>query len=66
MRKKWNKSLYNQLCKDVKADCMSEGISEECMGDIADNLLMDDPGLKEFIINELGAEDYKGRLANDI
>lgn len=66
MRKKWTSQMYNKLCQDVKIDCKNEGIGDECMNDIAESILCENDGLKEFIINELHAEDYQGRLANDI
>jgi hypothetical protein len=66
-KKKWTRESYKIFCEEVKADLKQEGMdSDENAYDVAESLLCGEPELKDFIINVLGASDYRGRLASDI
>ena len=52
--------------KGVATDFELDGMefTDEVAFDVADGVLADNPGLKEYIVVKIGARDYQGWLAN--
>lgn len=69
MEELWTEEKYEKFVKEVRHDMVGdfgEDFACDIPQEIAKSLLQFEKGLKSFIINELGAVDFVGRLADDI
>ena len=60
------KSQFNKIMKEVRNIKEDGPMDDEAAYDTADFILMDNPGLKEYIQTVIGAFDYCGWLADEI
>ena len=71
MAKKLTRTQANKIIKmlgNAEADFEADGMefNDEMAFELAQNVLYDNPGFKEFIIKDIGASDYVGWLANQV
>jgi len=60
------KSQFNKIMKEVRSIKEDGPMDDEAAYDTAEFILMDNPGLKEYIQKTIGAWDAKGWLADEI
>ena len=61
-----SKSQFTKIMKEVKQISEDGPMDDEAAYDTAAWILMDNPGLKEYIQSVVGAWDAKGWLADEI
>ena len=59
-------SQFNKILKEVRRIREDGPFDDEAAYDMADFILMDNPGLKEYIQTVIGAYDAIGWLADEI
>jgi len=69
----WTEKRYEEFTKGARKDMIADLIADfgkdfscDIPNEIAKSVLTFERGLKTFIIHKLGAEDYVGRLTDDI
>ena len=60
------KSQFNKIMKEVRSIKEDGPMGDEAAYDTAEFILMDNPGLKEYIQTVIGAYDAQGWLADEI
>ena len=60
------KEQFNKIMKEVQSICLDGPMNDEAAYDTAAFILIDNPGLKEYIQNIVGAFDAQGWLADEI
>ena len=60
------KEQFNKIMKEVRSICLDGPMDDEAAYDTAAFILMDNPGLKEYIQKNVGAFDAQGWLADEI
>ncbi len=60
------KSQFNKIMKEVHSIKEDGPMDDEAAYDTAEFILMDNPGLKEYIQKTIGAWDAQGWLADEI
>ena len=60
------KSQFNKIMKEVRSISQDGPLDDEAAFDTAAWILMDNPGLKEYIQKHVGASDAAGWLACEI
>ena len=60
------KAQFNKIMKQVHSICQDGPMDDEAAYDTAAFILMDNPGLKEYIQKHVGAYDAQGWLADEI
>ena len=60
------KAQFNEIMKKVHSICLDGPMNDEAAYDTADFILGDNPGLKEFIQEHIGAYDVQGWLMCEI
>jgi len=63
---KMTKAQFNKIMKEVHAICLDGPMNDEAAFNTAEFILMDNPGLKEFIQEYVGAYDAQGWLMCEI
>ena len=63
---KMTKAQFNKIMKEVHAVCLDGPMDDEAAFNTAEFILMDNPGLKEFIQKHVGAYDAQGWLMCEI
>ena len=61
-----SKSQFTKIMKEVKQISEDGPMDDEAAYDTAAWILMDNPGLKEYIQSVVGARDAQGWLADEI
>lgn len=61
-----SKSQFTKIMKEVKQISQDGPMDDEAAYDTAAFILMDNPGLKEYIQSVVGAWDAQGWLADEI
>ena len=64
----WTKEKVRELCSELQTAAIENGETfDDAMAfDIADGVLASEPGLQEFLENEMGIGDPVGYIANYI
>ena len=60
------KAQFNEIMKKVHSICLDGPMDNEAAFNTAEFILMDNPGLKEFIQEHVGAHDAQGWLMCEI
>ena len=60
------KAQFNEIMKKVHSICLDGPMDDEAAYDTAAWILVDNPGLKEFIQKNVGAYDAQGWLMCEI